>query len=632
MSTAHLQDAPSSAPRTRSPYEESAPWLAWMTGLSITGIALALAALVALLMIFRATYADKLLPGLSVNGVALGGLTYDEALAAVEAQFTYDDTAVFTFRDPTNSAPDAPFWQMSAGELGVQFDAKSAVDAAFGRGRSGSALDDLVTGALIWLNGEAIPANITYNQNIALARLLKIAAELERPGMDGALVVNGTQVMAVAGQAGRVVDIPATLTALNDALTRLNTGGEIPLVITQHTPNITGVELAEARARAALSAPLQLVADDNNGGTLGPWTISQEQIASLLKVALVDNGDSTQSYAVNVDLSAFEAYLNTLAPGLVTQPIDGRFHFNPNTRQLEVIKPSVGGRSLDVARTLQALQDKIFSTTDRTAQMVFNYDQARYHNNVSALELGITEMVVESTTTFTGSPAERRTNIAVGAALYDGIIIGPGEEFSFNYWLGDLSEEAGFTEGNVIFGGRTVKGIGGGICQVSTTIFRAAFFGGFTIIERNSHGYRVGYYEQNGFPPGLDAAIWTPERDFRFQNDTPYHLLIESSVYPGSDTLQIRFYSTNIGRQVEIEPPRVANVSPAKPTLYEANEELQPGQTLQVDYAAEGADVNVTRIIRDAAGQEIKKDNIYTHYLSWGAIYQVAPGDTRLGQ
>lgn len=623
---------PRTPPRTQSPYDQSAPWLAWMAGLGVTGIALGLAALVALLMVFRTSYADRILPGMSVNSVALGGMTYDEALAAVESGFTYDEAAVFTFRDPTNAAPDAPFWQMTAGELGVRFDAKSAVDAAFARGRTGNALDDTVAGALIWLNGESIPANITYNQNIALAHLLKIAAELERPGMDGALVVNGTNVMAVAGQSGRVVDVAATLAALNDAITRLNTGGEIPLVIAQHTPNITGVELAEARARAALSGPLQLVADDNNGGTLGPWTITQEQIAALLSVALVDNGDGTQRYEVGIDLSAFEGYLNTLAPGLVTQPIDGRFHFNETTRQLEVIKPSVGGRSLDVARTLQALEDKVFSTTDRTAHMVFNYDQARYHNNISAQELGITEMVVEATTTFTGSPAERRTNIAVGTALYDGIIIGPGEEFSFNYWLGDLSEEAGFTEGNVIFGDRTVKGIGGGICQVSTTIFRASFFGGYTIIERNAHGYRVGYYEQNGFPPGLDAAIWTPERDFRFQNDTPHHLLIEASVYPGSDVLQVRFYSTSVGRQVEIETPRVANVIAAKPTLYEANPDLQAGQVLQVDYSAEGADVNVTRIIRDAAGNEIKKDNVYTHYLPWGAIYQVAPGDSRLGQ
>jgi vancomycin resistance protein YoaR len=569
---------------------------------------------------------------LSVGGVAVGGLTYDDALRAVESAFTYPATAVFTFRDPADTAPDAPFWQLTADELGVRVDARAAVDEAYARGRGGDALADTVTQALLWLNGEALSPTITYDQNVALARLRAIAEEIEQAGMDGALIVSGTQVTAAAGQAGRALDIPATLAALDGAIARLNTGGEIALVIRQYTPGVGGVELAEARARAALSGPLTLIADDNAGGTLGPWTITTEQLAALLRVVLVDQGDGTQAYSVEIDLDAFSAYLETLAPGLVTQPVDARFHFNPTTRQLEVIRPALGGRSLNIPATIEALEAKVFSTTDRAAQMVFDYVQPRYHNGVRAEDLGITELVVEATTTFTGSPAERRTNIAVGTALYDGIIIGPGEEFSFNTWLGDLSEEAGFTEGNVIFGGRTVQGIGGGICQVSTTIFRAAFFGGYTIIERNAHGYRVGYYEQNGFPPGLDAAIWTPERDFRFQNDTPHHLLIEASIYPGTDALQFRFYSTSVGRQVEIEPARVTSVVPAKPTIYEANPDLTPGQILQVDYAAEGADVNITRVIRDASGAEIRRDNIFTHYLPWGAIYQVAPGDARLGQ
>lgn len=262
--------------------------------------------------------------------------------------------------------------------------------------------------------------------------------------------------------------------------------------------------------------------------------------------------------------------------------------------------------------------------------MAFDYLQPRYHNNITAAELGITEMVVEATTSYAGSEPDRRNNIAVGAALYDGIIIGPGEEFSFNYWLGELSEEAGFTEGNVIYGGRTVKGIGGGICQISTTVFRAAFKGGYLIIERNAHPYRVGYYEHNS-PPGLDAAIWTPDRDFRFQNDTPYHLLLETEVFPASNTMQFRFYSSPSGRQVEIQQPVIRDVVSPRETRYESNPDLNPGEILQVDYAAEGADVTVIRIVRDSTGTVLREDSIYTHYLPWGAIFQVAPGDTRLG-
>ena len=117
----------------------------------------------------------------------------------------------------------------------------------------------------------------------------------------------------------------------------------------------------------------------------------------------------------------------------------------------------------------------------------------------------------------------------------------------------------------MIFGGSTVTGIGGGICQVSTTVFRAAFSGGFAITERNSHGYRVGYYEYAGAGPGLDAAIWQPTSDFRFQNNTPYHLLIESEFMGARDALQFRFYSTRHWHTV-VEPPIIRDVVGAPDT------------------------------------------------------------------
>jgi vancomycin resistance protein YoaR len=154
---------------------------------------------------------------------------------------------------------------------------------------------------------------------------------------------------------------------------------------------------------------------------------------------------------------------------------------------------------------------------------------------------------------------------------------------------------------------------------------------GFPITERNSHGYRVGFYEQNGSPPGLDAAIFQPTADFRFLNDTPYHLLLETSVFPGSDSIQFRFYSTNPGRQVVLEGPTIRDVVAAKPTVFVSNPEVAPGQQLYVDWAAEGADVTFTRRILDSTGAEIRTDTIYTHYLPWAAVVQVAPGDARLG-
>ena len=127
----------------------------------------------------------------------------------------------------------------------------------------------------------------------------------------------------------------------------------------------------------------------------------------------------------------------------------------------------------------------------------------------------------------------------------------------------------------------------------------------------------------------MDAAIWQPERDFRFQNNTPYHILIETSIFPDQNALQFRFYSTRYF-QVEVDEPIVKNIEPALPTLYEVNSDLQPGQAVQVDYSADGADVTVYRRVYDLSGELMMEDYAYTHYLPWAAIFEVAPGDSRL--
>jgi vancomycin resistance protein YoaR len=599
------------------------PWFIRLPLLGFTGGLLVVLALTVLIAMFHMSYSDRITPGVSAFGVNLSGMTPQQAAAALEREFIFDDSAVVTFRDGDQ------VWQLSAGELGVGFDAEATVAQAMSIGAHSNPFIGLLDQSQAWFSGADVAPIVRYNQDMAVQQLNAIAAQIERTPTDAALAVSGTEVTVTPGRPGRSLDVYATLARLNPLLMNLHTGGEVELVINETAPVVWNVDEAANQLRAALSGPLQIIADGPDGQRLGPWTASVEQIAPMLRLQRVDQPNGTATYAVSADVSAMEAFIAGLAPGLLSAPRDGRFHFNETTGQLEVIQPAINGRKLNVEKTLAALETAVFRFDQRVVPVEFDYTLPTYHNNITAAELGITQLVGEATTYYTGSTANRRHNIAEGASRFDGVIIGPGEEFSFNTLLGELSPETGFVEAKVIEGERTVDGIGGGICQVSTTAFRAAFFGGFPIIERNSHAYRVGFYELNA-PPGLDAAIWTPERDMRFQNDTDYHLLIETAVYPANNALQFRLYSTNPGRTVEILEPTVRNVVPALPTRYEANSDLQPGQVLQVDWAAEGADVNVKRIIRDSSGNEIRQDNIFTHYLPWRAIYQVAPGDTRL--
>ena len=130
----------------------------------------------------------------------------------------------------------------------------------------------------------------------------------------------------------------------------------------------------------------------------------------------------------------------------------------------------------------------------------------------------------------------------------------------------------------------------------------------------------------------MDAAIFQPTADFRFLNDTDYHLLIETSVFPADQSIQFRFYSTNPGRQVIMEGPVIKSVVPALQTIYQPNAELQLGQEQYIDWSKDGADVTFTRKILDMSGNEIRTDTIYTHYLPWAAVIQVSPTDPRVSQ
>ena len=197
--------------------------------------------------------------------------------------------------------------------------------------------------------------------------------------------------------------------------------------------------------------------------------------------------------------------------------------------------------------------------------------------------------------------------------------------------LGDISLDNGFAEALIIYGGRTIKGVGGGVCQVSTTLFRAAFFAGFPIVERYPHAYRVSYYEKtagNHIDPllaGMDATVFVPVVDFRFTNDTPNWLLMETYVNPEKSSITWKFYSTKDGREVKYEASGPTNIVEAPEPLYKENPDLEKGEINQVDWAADGADVTVKRTVTKN-GTTYLQDDFVTHYQPWQAVFEYGPG------
>lgn len=609
-----------------NPYPSpKAPWLARLLRLAVlafVGVSLLTLLLAAGALAYQIAIQDRIVPGVKIADLDIGGLTRAAAAAALAQGFQHVEDVVYTFRDGDRA------WTATAGELGLRFPADELVERAFSIGHGEDSRSSLRQQADAWFNGANLQVTLKFDPSAARAFLQSLAAEINVERRDASLRVDAITVEIDHGLTGRMLDVAATLSTLSDAMLSQDAEREIALVVREDPPRQWNVAEAAAKIATALSTPLHLVGTDRNGALLRPWIIRQEQILSALEVSL--RADSqVRRYEVSVDLNALERYLATLSPALSKAAVDGRFDFDPLSGSLTALSTSSTGRKLNVEATMERLEAAVFDPLNRRVAMVFEPLAPRYHEGISAEQLGITELVAEATTYYWGSWPNRRSNIAIGAGALNGIIIAPGEEFSFNDHLGDISPEAGYLEGSVILGGATVTGIGGGICQVSTTMFRAAFSGGYAITERNSHGYRVGYYEYAGAGPGLDAAIWQPEIDLRFQNNTPHHLLIESSFLGAKDALQFRIYSTRHWRTV-IENPIIRDVVPAPEAKYVEATDLYSGQIRQIDYAADGADVWVYRNIYDSAGNLVKRDQAYTRYQPWQAVFEVAPGDPRL--
>ncbi len=555
----------------------------------------------------------RALPGVSAAAVSLGGRSQAEIEAALSRVLTYPETGLIAFRDGDR------LWAARPIELGVWIDVSAMARQALSVGRRGSLVDRFQEQYEAWTQGVNLPPVVVFDQRLGAAYLERLAEQIDQPKVEAGISVRGLEVELRQGQVGRWLDIDATLAALEPVVSRLY-DAQVPLMIEESPPVVLDASQQAALAREMLSQPLVLTAEG-----AGPWSIDPGTLADILRFDILRD-DSGSRYQLGIDPEAMRQFLEPLAPTLKRDPENARFIFNDETRQLDLLRPAIIGRNLDVPATVQAINDGL-NAGQHEIPLVFQTTEPAVTDQATADELGITENVVAVSTYFAGSSPSRVHNIATAAGAFHGLLVAPGETLSMAEILGDISLDTGYQEALIIYGGRTISGVGGGVCQVSSTLFRAAFFGGYQIDERHPHAYRVVYYEQpcslGSTCAGFDATVFAPRVDFRFTNDTPYWLLMETSVY-GTQLLW-EFYSTSDGRQVGWTTTGLRNVVEAPEPLYRENPELAPGEIKQVDYKADGADVTVTRTVR-RGGQVIHQDTFRTRYLPWRAIYEYGPG------
>ena len=558
--------------------------------------------------------------------VNLSGQTPMDAMELLRGEYGYPEEGKITLQyDDLN-------WESTPAELGLFFSPNFNAELAFQTGREGRITDRIAAQIQVLRFGINLAPQFVLDERTGIDYLESIADGVNQPMVEASLKLDGLEVLVQPGQIVREMDIPGSLEVVALQLRTLQ-DGSIPLIVAETYPEILDVSAQAEFAREILSQPLLLKVPDAAENDPGPWALTPQQLVEMMIIERITI-DDREAYRIALDPERLRGYLEKQEDKINQEPKNARMYFDDDTQKLVLIEQEEVGLILDIDQSIIDIQDQL---TQGEHEIALSIKKTRpdVTDVNTAEELGITELVSAETTYFYGSDSSRINNIATASAKFHGIFIAPGETFSMAEQLGDVSLDTGYSEAWIIFGDRTIKGVGGGVCQVSTTLFRTVFFGGFPVVERHPHAYRVLYYEQkpngsnNPKLAGLDATVYVPLVDFKFTNDTDHWLLMETYVNPEHRTLTWKFYGTSDGRTVDWSTTGLKNKKKPPDPIYEENPDLEKGEVKQVDWAVKGATVTVTRdVFRN--GQKLWQDVFKTKYQPWAAVCQYGPGTGKM--
>jgi vancomycin resistance protein YoaR len=561
----------------------------WIIGL-IAGIILGIVGL-------DRYYASRIYPGINAANVAVGGLSKQEAIKRIEAATRSTQPPQLTLKagDKTLS--------LSASELGWQPDAPATAERAFAVGRRS------LSARFAALGGISIPLVPKVDTKALEARLKSLAQSLEYPATNAKVAFKDNAFVIIADKPGLKLDIQSALS------------------LYRQYPDRRELEFFPRSVSAKVSvASLQDVVASANT-LLRPLTLRYPEPSGKVRQRSLNPVDIAGLLQLGSSLSANTATIRTLLSRTAARfdrlPVEARYVLRQN--QL-VARQEVDGWKMNQPQALSLLAQELFKPEVDSVTLPVVAKQA----SVRAADLPQVErleLLAEATTYFGGSAGERIANVHAAARNLNGYIVPAGGVFNFNNAIGSISPENGFREALVISGGRTIKGVGGGVCQVSTTAFRALYQAGMPIIERNQHAYKVRWYDapfaNRQAYMGYDAAVYQPYLNLRANNDTPGPLVVRTNF--NNSSLTVRLFGISDGRKVQVSRPAILwrTRHPGPQYIFDAS--LGRGQVKQVDWAVDGYRTRITRTITTAAGNTTVQ-YLNSNFRPWRAVYQYGPG------
>lgn len=532
-----------------------------------------------------------------LNGAQLHDVVRTLAAARGEHTVTVVREAV-----PEAGATEESRLSATGAELGFALDVDATVQRVLRRGRQLNPFAAFADQVRAFFGATTVQPVQQLDNEVFTAWLRDAARKLRVDAVEGAVAFEGTTVARVEPKAGAEVDRAALRRTVRRAL--FTSDSEPVRALTEPLEPLTDqadLDALERDAKRAVSAPVRLHRD---GVTL---TLTPEDLAQVLDSERVTDNDD-----VSLRLTVSPIRLTAQIPAevmasLERDPVDATFALSGAT--ISVVD-SIEGFSFDADAAATQIVELALKLTDREAELVGQTTPPKLTTE-AAKGMGITEQVSSFTTAFPCCQG-RVKNIARIAEMVNNTVIQRGETFSLNGAVGERTVEKGFTTGGAIYDGEFVEQIGGGVSQFTTTMFNAAFFGGYAIPQHKPHSYYISRY-----PVGREATLNWPNVDLKILNNSPHGIWVKASTTATSVT--VSFYGTKWVEVAESTGPRT-NVKPP-PVKYEENPALPPGTEKEISSGREGFDITVTRTLTYKSGGS-EKERFFTRYLPEPRVIQ----------
>lgn len=563
--------------------------------------------------IFWGIYRNKVLPGVSVGGVKVGGLNQNETVAVISKsrdEFKKQEWQWVEIKTASDAA--AIKYRVNFEELQADWLVEETMKKAYDYGRQGSLYQRWLAIVSAIKDEVDLDYEFVYNSDKWNQVLNQISEDVDVPGAEPSvdlIKVDGVEnVEAFLGEDGKHLEKEEFTRLMVKRLSQLD---KMPITVelktekNQISPSLAAI--VKKRAERLLDKELKLVLN-LDGSKQESWVLTGKEVVALLGM---DGGFETEK---------IREYVGGLAPAINREPQNALFKFE-NGRVVE-FAPSLSGVNLVKGPTIErisaGLEEMEKLSTNQEVEVVAELTNPEV-NTPDVNNLGIKELIGVGESWYSHSIPGRVHNVALTASRLNGVLVAPGETFSFNKTIGDVSAATGYKSAYIIKDGRTILGDGGGVCQDSTTLFRALLDAGLPIIERQSHAYRVSYYEQKN-KPGFDATVYAPSPDLKFKNDTPGHILIQATTDTKNYYLKVELYGTSDGRKSEIINYKQWAAVPAPPPLYQDDPTIPSGTVKQVDWASPGLKVKFDYVVT-RNGETIFEKTFASNYRPWQAVY-----------